>query len=216
MKLNETDKSEIRRVTRLLEERTGIQVLAVVTGKSDNYPEIPWRAFSMGTALATLGLITSAALSPVWSRSSSMLPMIAPLGAGLVLAIASIFVHPIARLFLGKEREKEETKQYAQSLFLERGLSRTGSRIAVLMLVSQFEKRGVITADAGILDRIPVGKLEEIGEQMSVELTRGGAFRGLATGLEGLEKILLGHGFAAAGGRNEIPGEFLEMEGPKS
>jgi putative membrane protein len=216
MKLNETDKSEIRRLTRLFEERTGTQILAVVAGKSDNYPEIPWRAFSMGTAFAALGLLASASLWPGWLRGSPVIPTIAALGAGLVLAIASIFVLPVARLFAGRERKKEETRQYAQSLFLERGLGRTASRIGVLMLVSQFERRGVITADAGILDRVQAGELEDIEEQMSTALTSGSAFGSMAAGIGALEKRLLAHGFATAGGGNEISGEFLEMEGPQS
>jgi putative membrane protein len=216
MKLSEQDKSHISELAARVEARTGIQVLAVVTGKSDAYPEIPWKAFSMGAALATLAQAVAVSLRLEWDPIPSLLSWTAVLGAGMVLALAAIFLHPVARLFLGKERAAEETKQYAQSLFLERGLTRTQSRTAVLILASQFEHRSAIVADTGIIDRIPQTELEKIAAAMDASLARGSAPVALAGGLSTLEELLLQRGFAPApGAGDEIAQEFLETEGPK-
>jgi len=141
MKLSEQEKSEIRKSARDTEMRTGIQALAVVTGKSDTYPEIPWKGFSLGAALATLALMASFSIWPAWNRGSSLILGVCSLAAGLVLASACMFVPPVGRIFLGRLRAEEETKQYAESIFLARGLSRTKSRNSVLLLVSQYERR---------------------------------------------------------------------------
>ena len=43
MKLSEPEKTKIRELAAHVEARTGVQVLTVVAGKSDTYPEIPWK-----------------------------------------------------------------------------------------------------------------------------------------------------------------------------
>jgi len=216
MKLSEQDKSQISELAARVEARTGVQVLAVVTGKSDTYPEIPWKAFSLGAALSTLALAVAVSLRLGWDPMSPLFGGTVVLGVGMMLALAGIFLQPVARSFLGKERAAAETRQYAQSLFLERGLSRTRSRKAVLILASQFERRAAVVADTGITDRIPNTDLEKIAAAMDASLSRGSAPAAMAGGLSALEELLLKHGFAAAAGAgDEIAEEFLETEGPK-
>ena len=216
VKLSEQEKSHIRELATHVEAHTGVQVLAVVTGKSDAYPEVPWKAFSLGAALATLVLAIVASLGFGRHYAVPLLWVCASLGSGMVLSLASIFLQPVARSFLGKERAEEETRQFAQSLFLERGLDRTQSRKALLILASQFERRAAVVADAGVIDRIPHAELENIAAAMNAALARGSTSAALAGGLSALEELLLRRGFASAAGGNEIPEEFLETGGPKS
>jgi putative membrane protein len=216
MKLNERDKSHIRELAAQIEARTGIQILAVVTRKSDTYAEIPWKAFSFGTALAILALIAGVSFGAFWGRTSLLVWGIIVLGTGMVLALACIFLPPFARLFLVAERAAEETRQFAQSLFLERGLNRTKSRRAVLLLVSQFERRASIVADTGVTGRISPAELDDIAAATGATLARESASAALTAGLSVLEKLLARHGFDAADAKDEVPEEFLETEGPKS
>jgi len=215
MKLGEQAKSYIRELAVQVEARTGTQVMAVVTGKSDTYPEIPWKAFSLGAALAILALITAISLGYLRDLNSPLFWGISVLGAGMVPALACIFLHPVARLFLGTDRAIAETRQFAQSLFLERGISRTQSRRAVLVLVSQFENRAWIVADTGIIDRIPPAEIDGIATIIDAALARGNASTAMAEGLSALEHLLLRRGFIASDAADEIPAEFLETEGPK-
>jgi uncharacterized membrane protein len=215
MKLSEQEKSGIRELAVRVEARTGVQVMAVVTGKSDTYPEIPWKAFSLGAVLAMLAAIAAASLGHFPGRNPLLLWGIPVLGTGIVLALAAIFLHPVSRLFLGRYRAAEETKQFAQSLFLERGLSRTASRKAILVLVSQFERCASIVPDTRIMDRIPASEFDSITAGINAALAWGSASKALAEGLTALEQLLLRHGFAAAGSPDEISQEFLETEGPK-
>jgi uncharacterized membrane protein len=216
MKLSEQEKSQISARASQVEAKTGVQVLAVVTGKSDTYPEVPWKVFSLGVALTTLALTVGDAARAGGQSTPPLLWGTAVLGSGLAFALASIFLPPFARSFLGKERAKEETKQFAQSLFLERGLSRTPSRKAALLVVSQFERRTAVVSDTGILDCIPQAELERISAVMDAVLARGSTAATMAEGLAALERSLLQHGMVpAADSGDEIPEEFLETEGPQ-
>jgi len=216
MKLSEQDKTNIRDMASRVEARTGVQVLAVVAGKSDAYPEVPWKAFSLGAAMAALVLTTVSALELGWGSASPLAWGIAVLGTGIVLALAGVFLQPVARCFLGKERAAAEAKQYARSLFLERILGRERSRKAILVLASQLERRAAVVADTGITDRIPDAELDKIASAMEAALARGRAPDALAGALSNVEKLLLQCGFAKAGAGDDIPEEFLEMEGPNS
>ncbi len=214
-RLSEQEKSKISERAEIAEARTGVQVLAAVAGKSDTYPEVPWKAFSLGTAVTALGVFAGSLL-----QADGVVPPVvsvtAPLAAGMVLALAVIFLEPAARLFLGRERAAAETKQYAQSLFLERRLSRTKSRRAVLVLVSRLERRSAIVADEGLSDTVPAGELERITASMDAVLAKGSAPDALLEGLAALEELFLRCGLAAAELTDELSEEFLETEGPNS
>ena len=199
MKLSDDEKTAIRELTRRVEERTGAQVLSVVAGRSDSYPEAAWKAFSLG---AVLGMLVPA-------RAVS-LPLAAA-AAGLLFALAAFLIPAFARLFVSGDRAGEETRQFANSLFLERGLHRTPSRKAILVLFSQFERRAAITADSAAAAAVPAAELDGLAALMA----RKTAAEAFAAGLPALEQLLLRHGFAAAGAPDEVPEEFLESEGPQ-
>ncbi len=217
MNLTAEDKSRVEKLVENVEASTGVQVLAVVSGKSDAYPEIPWKAFSLGVALATLALTLLEAARPSRIGTSALASAIVVLGTGLMLVLATIFLRPAARVFLGDARAEAETRQFALSYFFERGLSRTRSRSAVLVLVSQFERRVAIVADKGITARVSPADLEKISADMNAILARESACDALTEGLGVLKELLRARGFTTppeAG--DEIPEEFLETEGPKS
>ena len=215
-KLRDQEKSKIREQAEKVEARSGVQVLAFVTGKSDNYPEIPWKAFSLGVALASLGITAGFLLGMANPARLPLLWATVPSGLGMCLALATILLQPAARWFLGKERAAGETKQFAQSIFLGRNLSRTRSRRAVLVLVSKFERRSAIVADQGLVDRIPAAELDRITIVIDDALDRGTASAALSEGLTELERLLLARGFSAGDVGDEIADEILETEGPKS
>jgi uncharacterized membrane protein len=215
MKLNEQEKSHVKLLAAQVESRTGVQIVAAATVRSDSYPEIPWKAFSMGVALAALTLVAGSGSSFVRHSIPSLVCGVAVLGSGMVFSLASIFLQPFTRAFLNGERAAEETKQYAQSLFLERGFSRTESRKAVLLLASQLERRAAVVADTGILDRIPQAELQKAAEAAEAGLAGGGSSTALAAGLAVLEEVLVQFQFSFGVSKDEIQEEFLEAEGPQ-
>jgi uncharacterized membrane protein len=202
--LSEADWGRLEKRAELLESRTGIQVVVTVTPRSDAYPEIPWKAFSLGVAVASPVALLLA--GSVGAASMGMLTMI--LAFGLLLALLAIFVPCGGRLLLGRARAEQEVLQRAEGIFLERELFRTRERHGVLLLASLYERRLVLLADARV--RATLGP-DELACPVSAALpflSRGLVAEGMEIALGELEARLLARGFSGGGG-DELGDEVI-------
>lgn len=202
--VGEADRERLEKRASLLEGRTGVQVVVAVTPRSDAYPEIPWKAFALGVAVSSP--------AAVWWADAAGLAVLAPLAAvlaaGLVLALAAVFVPSIGRLLVGSGRAEREARQHAGDIFLERELFRTRERDGILLLASLYERRLVLLADARV--RATLGP-EELARPVAAAiplLSRGRTAEGLLAALEELEAALLARGFRG-GGADEITEELI-------
>jgi len=167
MPLSEKEQQQINSLVARFEAGTGIQAVAAIVGKTDAYPEIPWKAYAIGSALGALTIVLP--LSPIadWSVSTLVaFHAMTILGTGAVLAVLAALIPPVGRLFLDRLRAEGEVRQYAQALFLEREFFRTSDRCAVLVLISEFERTAVILADKGLAAFASAGELERIAAAM--------------------------------------------------
>lgn len=205
MNLSDTERNTLTERAARLEARTGVQVVATVVGKCDAYPEIPWKAFALASALA--------ALASVFWRQNAVLAILTFLGAGAAAALASVFLPAFARLFVDATRLEAETRQYAASFFLAHDLTRTQQRSGILMLVGVFERTVVILPDSGIRDRIAETELQEVIARMTPQLAAGRIAPALRDGLDALEALLAARGFAGGTGGDEIAQEVIEEKG---
>ena len=196
-----------RRVT-TVEARTGVQVVAAVVPRSDNYVELPWKAFALGASLAGAAVV----LANLWL--TVLLDTLIVLGTAAVCALLAVFVPPFARLFLREVRSHAEVRQYAESLFLRRELFRTRDRRAVLVLVSQFERRIEILPDTGLAGRVRATDWRQVIEVMTPHLRDARAFHALQDGIGAVERVLLANGVqATAPTTNELPNRPIEEAG---
>ncbi|MBK6964479.1 MAG: hypothetical protein IPH20_11240 [Bacteroidales bacterium] len=107
-----------------VEKLTGAQIVLATTKRSDSYPEIPWKAFSVGASVSGLIVFIIALLLPLWITNTAILLSITiVLVSGIVLAMMMVLCQGFARYFLSSHRKETETLQYAQSLFLSRSFS---------------------------------------------------------------------------------------------
>lgn len=190
--LNDEERSRLDQRTADVEKRTGAQIVLAIIERSDVYAELPWKAFALGVSGAGLLVLI---MNILWPFSSSMqaavTAMIIMLAAGAGLALLSVFVPDFARLFLAVHRAETETRQYAESLFLNKQLFAARKRKAVLLLVSLFERRIVVLPDAGIDKKINQGAANKIIQSMRKDLKAGQTAHALETGLEKLEEMIL-------------------------
>lgn len=203
MNLSETERRDIAERAARLEARTGVQVAAAVVGRCDAYPEIPWKAFALFSGLALLAALP-------W-QPGAVSAGLTFLGAGIVAALATVFVPPFARLFLDAARREAETRQYAAAFFLDNTLSRTRRRNAVLLLVGAFERSVVILPDSGL--PLASAELQDIIARMTPRLAAGQIAPALRDGLDALEALLVAKGFAGGTGADEIAQEVFEEKG---
>lgn len=199
---------------RRLEAATGAQVVAAVVGKSDAYPEIPWKAFALGAVAAVLAVTAGAPLGAGWAAA------IGPAAAGLIVlaagagpALLAVFCPPFARLFLDGHRAELEVRQHAEALFRSHGLDRTRARVGVLLLLSLFERRAFVLPDLAIRDRVSDAELSEIVARLVAPAARGDVGAAFGSALDALEALLVARGFRGAGGPDEIPGTLIEDKG---
>ena len=166
-------------------------------------------------AIAALAVVLEDWLRLGWAGPySAIFDVIAILGAGAALGLLTIFVPPLARLFLDRLRADIEARQYARSLFLERELFRTRQRAGVLLLVSRFERAVVILPDTAIRSRVSEDELGRIIAQMTPLLARGETAAALCAGLQALRTLLLDRGFGGpAGDGNEITASLVQEKG---
>jgi len=213
MALTQQEQQTIRQRVDGIEARTGAQILAGVVGKSDAYPEVPWKAFALGVVLGASSSLLAAWLRPDWPGGGLVLSaVVISLGTGAALALLAVFARPVARLFLDRHRTETEVRQHAEGLFLRHELFRTQRRIGILLVVSEFERRMLILPDAGVRERVSEAELAAVIAAMRPALASGDAAAALLAGLAALEELLVVKGFAT-GGPNEIAESLVEERG---
>ena len=199
-----------------LERSTGVEVVAAVIARADSYPEIPWKAFALGAALALLAAVAAALTAPGWEAAEAIVETaVAALTVGAVAALATVWIAPLARLFLSRARRQAEALQYAQAMFLDAGLQRTPRRDGILLLVALFEHEVVVLADLGVRDRIGPAGLDAVIAAVTATLKRGQVKEALLDGLARLEETLAARGFRAQPGEpNEVAAALIQQRGP--
>lgn len=208
MMFTEQQKQRIGRRIAEIEARTGAEVVTTLAARCDNYPEIPWKAFALGTALAATAIAGHRALSPAWAAGTPLVLVSVMLGAGLVFALATLAWPAWARCFLDRGRAEVEARQYAESLFLRHELFGTRGRNGILILVAQFEHEIVILPDRDVRERVAAAEWLEVVARMLPELKRGAPAEAFEAGLAAVEAVLRAHGYTTGGGRDELPGRL--------
>jgi putative membrane protein len=197
MLLSDTDRERVNARVAQAERRVAAQVVTAVVAKADAYPELPWKAYALATALAMLAAAVSAAFHPGWTPlPDPRLLLVAVLGAGVAAAAVTVLVPRLARVLLSDVRAEGEVRQYAQALFLDRELFRTRTRTAVLLLVSQFERRVIVLPDRGIPAAIGEADWQAVVRAMTPALAAGRIADALIEGVGRVEALLAAHGMA--------------------
>ncbi len=205
----------VRDLVAKIEERTGIELVAAVVGKCDNYPEIPWKAFALAVSLTALALLVAAFAFPGCAAVlRTPLSLLIVMGAGALAAIVSVFCPFFGRLFLDRARAETEVDQFARVLFLERGMFAACGRTGVLVLAGLFERRVVIVPDSGISARLGRKALDTVIDRMRGHLRGGGIFQAFVAGLGALEAELVSAGFVSSGKKsNEVDDAVVQQKG---
>jgi putative membrane protein len=210
--LSETDRVHLDKLIAEAELQTNAQIVLATVKRSDNYAEIPWKAFAFGSSIAGL-VVFLLDLVKVWEMGTLILfPVAIILATGTLFVFLTILFQGFARLFLSESRKETETMQYAESLFLSRELFATEDRRGILLLVSQFERKVVILPDKGVRDRLSIGVMKNIILNMTHYLRKDDARNAMETGLDELVTELCPNP-SSGPDKNELPNEIIEEEG---
>jgi len=206
----------IERSVAAFEARTGIEIVAAVERRSDVYPEVPWRAFALGAALAALGALVGALASPGWTTPGALLAQAATiLGVGALAALASMLVPGFGRLFIRDGRMQEEVRQRAEVLFLARELFATPGRDAILVLVSRFERRVVVVPDAAWRGRVSTAEWGAVVERMTPLLAGDRIVEAFGAGFDSIAALLAAKGMGDGRPRQLLSDTLVQGDAPE-
>lgn len=207
MMLTRAETSAIEARVAEVEARTGVQVVTAVVAKSYAYPQLPWKAFALGAAIAGFVVVLVDTLRPDWASARTALAhAVTILGTGAACAVLTLFAPAFARLFLRPPRRDLEVRRHAESLFVRHRLTGTAERTGVLLLVSLFERKIEVLADAGFRDRVSAADWHAVVARMTPKLRAGRPADALQEGLAAVESLLVAKGFGPrTDDRNELP-----------
>lgn len=214
--LSQSDKDHLNQLVAEAEKRTNAQIVLAVVKRSDSYAEIPWKAFAIGTSVAGLLLFLLNATIPSWYTPARVLIVLAAtLATGISLALLTVFVPLLARLFLSSHRAETEVKQHAESIFISHGVFVTRKRIGVLIFVSLFERKVFILPDKGLCNLLGDEETSKIMKPMLASLRQHELRKAFEAGLNELSGILQNsiRQVPDGSGENELPNEIIEEEG---
>ena len=214
MVLTEQERQEINELAQQFEAATGAQAVAAIVGKADEYPDIPWKAFALGAALAALAVVADEFIQPDWASIHTPLRDVAAiLAAGVLCSVAAMAIPAFGRLFLNRERARGEVRQYAQGIFLQREVFKTTGRVGILMLVARFERRVVILPDSGIARHVSARELDEVIAAMAPQLAQAQPVQAFRAGFDALAALLKRKGVQLARHGNELADGAVVEEG---
>ena len=195
------------------EKQTKVQIVLATVKRTDNYLEIPWKAFALGASVAGFLVFLLDIIDP--GRLKVAVALFYPaliLASGGVFALMTIFSPAFARLFLSGNHSETEARQYAESLFLSRELYATEGRRSILLLISEFERQVVIIPDKGVRDRLSIDVMNNIVLKMTENLKKKEARKAMESGLDELIAVLSPTNTSGYF-RNELPNEIIEEGG---
>lgn len=215
MPLSQKERQQINTLVERFEASTGVQAVAAITAKADAYPEIPWKAYAIGSAIGAFATALGPLYKSSWTSANSMaMDAMIILGTGAVLAMLAAFIVPFGRLFLDGLRAQKEALQYAQTMFLERELFGTAKRCSVLIVMCRFERTAVVLADTGLAQHAAPAALNDIARAAGEPWRRGEAVAAFELALDRIAALLEASGFEpVAPLTNELEDEVMTERG---
>ena len=211
--LSDAERASLDNLIAKAEEKTGKQIVLATVKRSDNYTEIPWKAFALGSSVTGFVVFITDLFLPWWVTDTVILFSVAAIiGAGALLALVALIFPFFARLFVSGNRKETEARQYAESLFLSRELFATEGRRGILLLVCQFERQVVILPDIGVRDQLKPEVMNIIISKMTRFLKKQETGNALETGLNELMQVF-NYSVQTGPVKNELSNDIIVEEG---
>lgn len=212
--LSDSDRARLDEKISEAEKLTRAQIVLAVVGRSGSYPDIPWKAFALGSSVTGFAIFLYDLFVPEWFTFTAILGQVSlVLASGASTALLTLLFPRFASLFIPAIRKETETFLHAESLFMSHELFATEGRRGILLLVSQFERQVVILPDKGIRDRLNNDTLKSIISRIRPHLRNNDIRIAMETGLSEIVKVLSA-GESSWPDKNELSDEIIE-EGRK-
>lgn len=184
--LSEEDKKAIAEAIRGAELKTSGEIVFSLAQSSGNYRYADFQGALSGMAAATVLYLLlplhHSVLGLLWTEVLAFL--------AFLLLFSRL---PIRRWFIAPEEMETRTWHAAFTQFYEHGLYRTRESNAVLIYLSQFEKRVVVLGDKGIHGKMGDVKWNEVKDLIVQGIHNGRPREGICQAIEVCGQMLAQH-----------------------
>jgi putative membrane protein len=195
------EKQRIEAAVRAAEAKTSGEIVPMVVDASYDYP----RAEIVGGGCFAMG----AALLGAWLFGGSSEWVFLPLFLALYFPCKLLIraLPPLRRALIPKAEIAAEVEERALVAFVEHGLHRTrdANGILILILISLFEHRVFVLADAGINAVVPPAAWDEIVATVTAGIKEGRTAEALCAALDRCGDLLNVHFPIKTGDTDELP-----------
>jgi putative membrane protein len=200
--LSEAEAREVEAAVARVESQSAAEVVVAVLPQSNDY----WQGRVLLSALWALGAGFVFLLFEPWLEPALALLVEVLVG---VTAFALGGWGPLQRRLVSAEGARQAVQARAFQLFAERGLQATRGRTALLIFVSELERRVVLLGDRTLHAEVGQHGWEEHVERLVQHIRAGRARDGLLEALERLAPQLAAVAPRAPDDVNELPDAVL-------
>jgi len=139
-----------------VEEKTSAEVVVAITPSSDAYVDTYFKGGIVLSFITLLYLL----YAPLYFSE-----IFVPIIIAVTFSLGALIVHffpPIKALLISSKRKLHHVHREAYAYFLEKELTETMDRTALLVYISLLEKKCQLIPDKGVESAIPLGEWQEL------------------------------------------------------
>jgi putative membrane protein len=192
---SEVEKNQIEQAVKDLEKESCGEIVPYFVSTSDSYTEASWYVSLLLAALTSLGV---GLLSYTWLLPFSVTPFevsVIIVGVMILGFVLPMFIDPIKRLAISREKKSLRVQQRAAQAFLGEGVFNTEERVGVLIFVSQLERKVLVLGDEGINAKVKPEDWERVVSLIVSGIKRKEITAGLVEAISACKELLLQNGF---------------------
>jgi putative membrane protein len=201
--ISDADKLEIEKVIGEVEKNTSGEIVAVIARASGDYYYVPY----LWAALAAL-IVPWPLLYWTWMPEEEI--YLIQLAVFAVLA-AVLHYAPLRFALVPRSVRRQRAHQRAMQQFFAQDIYTTPGHTGVLLFVSAAERYAEIVTDAGIHSKVPDTEWHDIIGELTAEIGKGNAGRGLIQAIHRIGAHLAAHFPASAAKQNHLPNHLVVL-----
>jgi putative membrane protein len=201
--ISDADKLEIEKAIGEAEKNTSGEIVAVIASASGDYYYVPY----LWAALAAL-IVPWPLLYWTWLPEEEI--YLIQLAVFAVLA-AVLHYAPLRFALVPRSVRRQRAHQRAMQQFFAQDIYTTPGHTGVLLFVSAAERYAEIVTDAGIHSKVPDTEWQDIIGELTAEIGKGNAGRGLIQAIQRIGVHLAAHFPASAGKQNLLPNHLVML-----
>lgn len=206
------ERAAVAAATEAAEGRTRGEIVPVAVGRSGDYPQAAWCGGLFGSLAGAVAAAAAIELGELWLTLPAVwVAVAAVLGGGFGWLLAAT-MPPLTRALAGPQALERAVAARALAAFVEHEAFATRERTGIVLLVSVFERRVHVFADAGINAHVAQQEWDAIAAAVAAGIRAGTPGPALAEGIRRCGELLERGGVARRPDDRDELSDHLRLE----